>query len=213
MIVTEAVSSSCPPDEQTVNAAPGSVQRQAHKRLAQTAPAKLVGYHSGSQSDNHALPMIVPVGGSVRRRSGKDERCSFCRAELGGSLELTIPGSGKHGSHDSTGCFCSAYCRDCVLALAALHPSPLASDAFISQRSLLTDRLLDLWRHGRGPDPGLVLQAAKRAGCGLPAASPAVACAGGRACCLSPTETAQLAQRVSTLGAVGIRPTVRPARL
>lgn len=111
--------------------------------------------------------------GSVSNRSAKKPCCSFCRAELGESLELTIPGSGKH-QHASIGCFCSTHCRNCVLALAALHPSPLASDGFISKRALLTDRLLDLWRQGEGPDPGLVLQAAKRAGCGLPTAVPAV---------------------------------------
>jgi hypothetical protein len=63
--------------------------------------------------------------------------------------------------------FCSTYCRDCVLALAALHPSPLASSDFVSKRALLTDRLLDLWRRGQGPDPALVLQAAEATGCGL----------------------------------------------
>jgi hypothetical protein len=114
------------------------------------------------------------ANGSVSNRSAKKSCCSFCRAELGESLELTIPGSGKHGQRASTGCFCSTHCRNCVLALAALHPSPLASDDFISKRALLTDRLLDLWRQGEGPDPGLVLQAARRAGCGLPTAAPAV---------------------------------------
>jgi hypothetical protein len=51
--------------------------------------------------------------------------------------------------------------------LAALHPSPLASGDFISTRTLLIDRLLDLWRQGRGPDPALVLQAAETASRGL----------------------------------------------
>jgi hypothetical protein len=167
--VTEALSSICPPEEQAVEAAPKSVQCKAQERLARTVPEKLApGYHIESQSDSHALRMKAAASG-VSKRSAKDSRCSFCRAELGESLELTIPGSGKHGQRASTGCFCSTHCRNCVLALAALHPSPLASDDFISQRSLLTDRLLDLWRHGQGPDPGLVLQAAKRAGCGLPA--------------------------------------------
>ena len=157
MIVTEALSSNRPPEEQAVQAAPKS------------APEKLVpGYHIGSQSDSR-----------VSKRSAKDLRCSFCRAELGEILELTIPGSGKHGQHASMGCFCSARCRNCVLALAALHPSPLASYDFISRRSLITDRLLDLWRHGQGPDPGLVLEAANRAGCGLPAGAPAVAVQAG----------------------------------
>ena len=32
---------------------------------------------------------------------------------------------------------------------------------------MLTDHLLDLWRHGRGPDPGLVLLAAEQASSGL----------------------------------------------
>jgi hypothetical protein len=116
----------------------------------------------------------VAASGSVSNRSAKKSCCSFCRAEFGESLELTIPGSGKHGQRGSTGSFCSTRCRNCVLALAALHPSPLASVDFSSKRALLTDRLLDLWRHGQGPDPGLVLQAAKRASCGLPTAAPAV---------------------------------------
>src|SRR5918999_146773 len=95
-------------------------------------------------------------------------RCSFCRAELADNLELTIAGK------DGQGSFCSAHCRNCVLALAALHPSPLAPDEFVSRRGVLTDRLLDLWRNGRGPDPGLVLRAAERASCGLPNADSGV---------------------------------------
>jgi hypothetical protein len=93
-------------------------------------------------------------------------RCSFCQAELRDKLELTIAGAGA-GQGRSTGSFCSAHCRSCVLALAALHPSPLAPDEFVSRRGMLTDHLLDLWRHGRGPDPGLVLRAAEQASSGL----------------------------------------------
>jgi hypothetical protein len=108
---------------------------------------------------------------SVRNRDAKQLRCSFCQAELGKDVELTIPGpGGKHGQRMSTSSFCSTYCRDCVLALAALHPSPLASSEFISRRALLTDRLLDLWRRRQGPDPALVLQAARTAGSGLASA-------------------------------------------
>jgi hypothetical protein len=91
-------------------------------------------------------------------------RCSFCQADLRDKLELTIAGAGQGRS---TGSFCSAHCRSCVLALAALHPSPLAPDEFVSKRGMLTDHLLDLWRHGQGPDPGLVLRAAEQASCGL----------------------------------------------
>jgi hypothetical protein len=94
-------------------------------------------------------------------------RCSFCRAELGDTPELTITGDGQR---KTTGSFCSAYCRNCVLALAALHPSSLAPADFVATRALVTDRLLDLWRRGEGPDPVLVLQAAERASCGLPEA-------------------------------------------
>jgi hypothetical protein len=172
--VTEALSSIRPP-EQAGEATPKSVQRKAQTRLTRTVLEKLApGYRIESQSDSYAVTIKAATRGRVSNRSAKGSCCSFCRAELGESLELTIPGSGKHGQRASTGCFCSTHCRNCVLALAALHPSPLASDDFISQRSLLTDRLLDLWRHGQGPDPGLVLQAAKRAGCGLRTASPAV---------------------------------------
>lgn len=103
----------------------------------------------------------------ARNRDAKQLRCSFCQVELGEDVELSTLGSGEHGQRASTSSFCSAYCRDCVLALAALHPSPLASKAFLSRRALLTDRLLDLWRHGQGPEPALVLRAAEAASCGL----------------------------------------------
>ena len=94
-------------------------------------------------------------------------RCSFCQSEFDENLELTPPLSDVHRRRASASSFCSAYCRDCVLALAALHPSPLAPADFISKRALLVDRLLDLWRQGKGPDPALVLQAAESAGRGL----------------------------------------------
>jgi hypothetical protein len=168
IIVTAALSSIRPPEEQAVTGVPKSV------------PEKLApGYHIESQSDRQPVRMKAAASERVSKRSAKDSRCSFCRAELGESLELTIPGSGKHGQHASMGCFCSTHCRNCVLALAALHPSPLASYDFISQRALVTDRLLDLWRHGQGPDPVLVLEAANRAGCGLPTGAPEVAAQAG----------------------------------
>ncbi len=97
----------------------------------------------------------------------KQVRCSFCQTAFDEDLELTPLGSAAHRRRVSTSSFCSTYCRDCVLALAALHPSPLASGDFISKRALLIDRLLDLWRQGQGPDPALVLQAAETASRGL----------------------------------------------
>ncbi len=97
----------------------------------------------------------------------KQVRCSFCQSEFDEDLELTPPLSAAHRRRVSTSTFCSTHCRDCVLALAALHPSPLASGDFISKRALLIDRLLDLWRQGKGPDPALVLQAAETASSGL----------------------------------------------
>ena len=97
----------------------------------------------------------------------KRVRCSFCQTEVDGDLELTPLRSAAHLRHASSSVFCSTYCRDCVVALAALHPSPLASGDFISRRALLTDRLLDLWRQGKGPDPALVLQAAESVSSGL----------------------------------------------
>jgi hypothetical protein len=102
----------------------------------------------------------------------KQIRCSFCQTAFDEDLELTPRGSGARSRRTSTSSFCSTHCRDCVLALAALHPSPLASDDFISKRALLTDRLLDLWRRGKGPDPALVLQAAETASRGLAIADP-----------------------------------------
>jgi len=94
-------------------------------------------------------------------------RCSFCQTELGEKSEPIARKSGKDGQRMSASRFCSTRCRDCVLALQALNPSPLASDTFISRRALLTDRLLELWRHGQGPDPALVLRAAGAASSGF----------------------------------------------
>jgi hypothetical protein len=91
-------------------------------------------------------------------------RCSFCQTEL---REDVAPASGEPRQHAPAGSFCSPRCRDCVRALAALHPSPLASHEFIATRALLTDRLLDLWRQGLGPEPAVVLRAAEAASCGL----------------------------------------------
>ena len=112
----------------------------------------------------------VTPASPVRDGNADQLRCSFCQAELGETPVLTIPGSGVFGQRTSTSSFCSTYCRDSVLALAALHPSPLASSDFIAKRALLTDRLLHLWRHGQGPDPALVLQAARTASSGLASA-------------------------------------------
>jgi hypothetical protein len=67
------------------------------------------------------------------------------------------------GAARDAGCFCSIRCSDCVQALEALHPSPLAPSEFREARGVLTDGLLALWRAGRGPDPKLVLQAVERA--------------------------------------------------
>ena len=106
----------------------------------------------------------------VRDGNADQLRCSFCQARLGETPVSTIPGSGALGRRTSTSSFCSTYCRDSVLALAALHPSPLASSEFITKRALLTDRLLHLWRHGQGPDPALVLLAARTASNGLASA-------------------------------------------
>ena len=110
----------------------------------------------------------LPSPLASNRRSNK-LCCSFCRAELGEGAALEISVSRAQGFGTPASHFCSTRCRDCILALAALHPSPLASDDFVATRTLLTDRLLDLWRNGDGPDPALVLQAALRASCGLAA--------------------------------------------
>jgi hypothetical protein len=168
--VTEALLSVRSSEEQAVEAALKSAPRGAQEPqepLARTVPEEVArGYQRELQSDSYALRKAAAAG-SLSSGRAKTSRCSFCRAELGESFELTIPGTGKHGQRASTGSFCSTHCRNCVLALAALHPSPLASDDFITKRGLLTDRLLDLWRQGQGPDPGIVLRAAERAGCGL----------------------------------------------
>jgi hypothetical protein len=100
-------------------------------------------------------------------------RCSFCQADLDAETEAGDALPGKRRPRISASRFCSARCRDCVLALEALNPSPLASYDFILRRGLLTDRLIDLWRSGQGPDPTLVLRAARSSSSGLtkPAAS------------------------------------------
>jgi hypothetical protein len=163
--------------KQAAEPAPKSVHRSAHERLARTVQENLAeGYQIGSHSDSQAVlvkrPQLdraesAPAAAGKSQRRAEQLRCSFCRAALGEHLELTIPGSGKHGQRAPTGSFCSTRCRNCVLALAALHPSPLASSDFLAKRALLTDRLLDLWRRGEGPDPALVLQAAEAASSGL----------------------------------------------
>jgi hypothetical protein len=114
----------------------------------------------------------VELGGetpSSLGRSGKPLglRCSFCQAELGQETEPVDTAPGKQRQRTSVSRFCSARCRDCVLALEALNPSPLASYDFILRRGLLTDRLIDLWRSGKGPDPTLVLRAARSSSNGL----------------------------------------------
>jgi hypothetical protein len=95
-------------------------------------------------------------------------RCSFCTSEVEDSVAVRIRTPGGHVREVTA--FCSSRCRDCVLALGALNP-PVFSDAeFLERRTLLTDRLLQLWRNGKGPDPALVLMAAERA---RPTGSPA----------------------------------------
>jgi hypothetical protein len=111
----------------------------------------------------------VPRSRVASKRPSKQLCCSFCRAGLGEDAPFAISASRAHGLCASASLFCSTRCRDCVLALGALHPSPLASADFVSTRTLLTDRLLELWRSGEGPDPALVLQAALGASSGLDA--------------------------------------------
>jgi len=114
----------------------------------------------------------VELGGTTpspttRAAKANGLRCSFCQALLGSENESMPAGAGAHGQRMSASRFCSTRCRDCVLALEALNPSPLASYDFIARRGLLTDRLIDLWRSGRGPDPALVLRAARASSSGL----------------------------------------------
>jgi hypothetical protein len=123
--------------------------------------------HAGHAIDMDRDGPPPPVRRGMQEGNAKQLRCSFCQAELGEDRERTTPGFRARVEGTATSMFCSTYCRDCVLALAALHPSPLASSDFVSKRALLTDRLLDLWRRGQGPDPALVLQAAKATSCGL----------------------------------------------
>lgn len=113
-----------------------------------------------SQPEDEAAELGGKTRGVAIRGSAKTLRCSFCQVEL---REESIPTSAKRRHWRSASRFCSTRCLNCVLALEALNPSPLASDDFISGRELLTDRLIDLWRHGQGPDPALVLEAARTA--------------------------------------------------
>jgi len=116
-----------------------------------------------------ALEVLRPPVPAASTRQSKHQCCSFCRAQLDDASVVITAASRAHNRRSVASTFCSTYCRDCVLALAALHPSPLASSDFVSTRTLLTDRLLDLWRNGSGPDPALVLAAALNASCGLAA--------------------------------------------
>jgi hypothetical protein len=97
----------------------------------------------------------------VKATARRTFTCNFCRAVVEEGEALRMPTT-HNGSHRDAGCFCSTRCLTCVRALEALHPSPLASYDFRQARNVLTDRLLNLWRDGRGPDPALVLQAAER---------------------------------------------------
>jgi hypothetical protein len=110
----------------------------------------------------------VELGGATRGVAipGKANvlHCSFCQLEL---RDECIPMSASRRQRRSASRFCSIRCLNCVLALEALNPSPLASQDFIAGRELLTDRLIDLWRRGQGPDPALVLEAARAVGCGF----------------------------------------------
>ena len=90
-----------------------------------------------------------------------NSRCPFCTSEVEAWTAVRIRTPGGHNREFAA--FCSTRCRDCVLALGALNPSVLADTGFLERRGLLTDRLLELWRNGEGPDPALVLMAAKRA--------------------------------------------------
>jgi hypothetical protein len=109
----------------------------------------------------------VEVNGHGRGERRDGARCSFCRAPLNEGAAVPIPGPRQDARTTPAGLFCSTHCRDCVMALTALQPSPLASDEFIARRTLLSDRLLELWRRGLGPDPRHVLTAAAGAGSGL----------------------------------------------
>ena len=70
----------------------------------------------------------------VRDHDGQQLRCSFCQVGLGEGIGLTTQGFEKQRHRTTSSSFCSTRCRDCVLALAELHPSPLASDDFIARR-------------------------------------------------------------------------------
>jgi hypothetical protein len=130
------------------------------------------GDHGRSGWASRPAEQAVELGGetpSSLGRPGKVNRlrCSFCQADLDAETEAGDAAPGKQGPRISASRFCSARCRDCVLALEALNPSPLASYDFILRRGLLTDRLIDLWRSGQGPDPTLVLRAARSSSNGL----------------------------------------------
>jgi len=126
--------------------------------------AEAVRADSGEQSVELGGKTPAPQGRSGRA-SGL--RCSFCQALLGQENETMSAGTRAHGQRMSASRFCTTRCRDCVLALEALNPSPLAPYDFITRRALLTDRLIHLWRSGKGPDPALVLRAARASHSGL----------------------------------------------
>ena len=111
--------------------------------------------------------MQEPAAETELDRNGRrvrSSRCAFCQTDIADDRAVTIHATGAHGRGRETSCFCSARCRSCVMALAALHPSPLSPEEFIEQRTLICDGLHELRRRGLGPDPALVLRAAERAG-------------------------------------------------
>lgn len=126
--------------------------------MADTAPALRP---PGERAVERNRDALLPPAPSA---SARLMRCAFCQTDLRED-HPPIPDDTRERASASS--FCSPRCRDCVRALAALHPSPLASPEFIATRGLLTDRLLDLWRQGLGPEPAGVLRAAEAASCGL----------------------------------------------
>jgi hypothetical protein len=90
-------------------------------------------------------------------------RCSICRAEIaeGG---LTFTDTNARAPRIEIGLYCRERCRDAARAAMEIRNARLGvSPEARRQRDEIADALLDLWRHGLGPDPADVLFAAEYA--------------------------------------------------
>jgi hypothetical protein len=148
-----------------IAAGSSSTLRLPAAAAGERAPATLRAFRNKSVRREHFREETMEPGLAAASAAGTrvtlaaSVRCSFCTSEVEDSAAVRIRTPGGHCRELTA--FCSFRCRDCVLALGALNPPVLSNARFLDRRTLLTDRLLMLWRNGKGPDPALVLKAAE----------------------------------------------------